>query len=154
MKNRLEHTGFTLIELMIVVAIIGVLASIAIPKFSYLIAKSQESSARGRLGALRSALSIYYGATEGWYPTDDLTSTLPPRFIPELPEAKLPRTLYSAGHEGTNVGILTGAVPSAANDMVGGNGWLYDNTPLNATWGRIIINCTHRDVKGNSWTSF
>jgi len=60
--------GFTLIELMIVVAIIGILAAIAIPKFADLIKKSKEGATKGSLGALRSALTIYYGEQEGMYP--------------------------------------------------------------------------------------
>src|SRR3989339_435099 len=61
--------GFTLIELMIVVAIIGILAAIAIPKFADLIKKSKEGATKGSLGALRSAITIYYGEQEGIYPT-------------------------------------------------------------------------------------
>ncbi|MBI5574004.1 MAG: type II secretion system protein [Elusimicrobia bacterium] len=70
--------GFTLIELMIVVAIIGILAAIAIPKFADLIKKSKEGSTKGSLGALRSALTIYYGEQEGVYPvasTDGLANS-------------------------------------------------------------------------------
>lgn len=65
--NKMKK-GFTLIELMIVVAIIGILAAIAIPKFADLIKKSKEGSTKGSLGALRSALTIYYGEQEGTYP--------------------------------------------------------------------------------------
>ncbi len=68
-KHKMSH-GFTLIELMIVVAIIGILAAIAIPQFANLVAKSQEGRTKANLGTIRSALSIYYGDSEGWYPTE------------------------------------------------------------------------------------
>lgn len=60
--------GFTLIELMLVVAIVALLAAIAIPKFSNLIDKSREAAMKGNLGVLRSALTIYYADNEGLYP--------------------------------------------------------------------------------------
>jgi len=63
-----KEKGFTLIELMIVVAIIGILAAIAIPRFAALIDKAREAGARGNLGAMRSAIAIYYGDTKGYWP--------------------------------------------------------------------------------------
>lgn len=55
-KNR----GFTLIELMVVVAIIGVLAAIAIPNFLKFQAKSKQSEAKTNLKALWTAEKSYY----------------------------------------------------------------------------------------------
>lgn len=53
MKNiyRLSREGFTLVELMVVVAIIGILASIAIPQYSKFQAKARQSEVRIQLGA-------------------------------------------------------------------------------------------------------
>ena len=62
--------GFTLIELMIVVAIIGILAAIAIPRFARLVDKAREAATQGGLGALRSAVTIYYGRHDGIFPTN------------------------------------------------------------------------------------
>lgn len=56
MKNmQINHAqkGFTLIELMIVVAIIGILAAIAIPQYQNYIAKSQVSRVMSEVGSLR-----------------------------------------------------------------------------------------------------
>ena len=53
---------------MLVVAIIGLLAAIAIPKFANLVVKAKEASIKGKLGTLRSAISIYYADNEGIYP--------------------------------------------------------------------------------------
>src|ERR1051326_4940909 len=66
---RLKSKGFTLIELMIVVAIIGILAAIAIPRFAQMLEKSREGATKGNLGSIKSAASIYYGDTQGIWPT-------------------------------------------------------------------------------------
>ena len=58
MKNR---KGFTLIELMIVVAIIGILAAIAIPNFLKFQAKSKQSEAKTNLKGIYTAETGYFG---------------------------------------------------------------------------------------------
>ena len=71
-----NQKGFTLIELMIVVAIIGILAAVAIPKFAEMMERSRDGATKGNIGAIKSAISIYYGDHEGTYPYD-LTAVNP-----------------------------------------------------------------------------
>ena len=61
--------GFTLIELMIVVAIVGVLAAIAIPNFLSYQCKSKQSEARNNLGAIRINEEAYYASFDTYSET-------------------------------------------------------------------------------------
>jgi type IV pilus assembly protein PilA len=58
--------GFTLIELMIVVAIIGILAAIAIPAYQDYIARAQVSDAVQLLGGLKTPLAEFYSDKGTW----------------------------------------------------------------------------------------
>ena len=58
--------GFTLIELMIVVAIIGILAAVAIPAYSDYTARSQVSEAMSLSSALKTPLAEYFADKGGW----------------------------------------------------------------------------------------
>src|SRR5262252_7743093 len=60
MLQKLKKRGFTLIELMIVVAIIGILAAIAIPNFIRFQARSKQSEAKSNLKSLFTAERSYY----------------------------------------------------------------------------------------------
>jgi type IV pilus assembly protein PilA len=64
-----RSSGFTLIELMIVVAIIGILAAIAIPAYQDYIARAQASEAVQLMAGAKTPLSEYF-ADNGRWPTD------------------------------------------------------------------------------------
>ena len=63
---RRNEKGFTLVELMIVVVIIGILASIAIPKFSNLIGKTKTTEAKQILGQIIQQEKTYYFTADAY----------------------------------------------------------------------------------------
>ena len=147
-------SGFTVLELLLVVAIAGVLASITIPRVSQTVGVAKCSTTKGNLGALRSALAIYYSENEGRYPVDTLSSlTYGSRFLPAVPRVRLPEMLgYSTGHPDS-----TTVTPLVTITDVGG--WLYVNNPNGVTivgigdfpWGGVVVNCTHNAPGGQIW---
>jgi type IV pilus assembly protein PilE len=70
MKNR-KIGGFTLIELMIVVLIIGVIASIAIPSYNESVKKTRRVDAKSSLMSFAAALERQYSQTYSYIGADD-----------------------------------------------------------------------------------
>ena len=155
--------GFTLIEMMIVAAIIGVLAAIAIPKFANLARKSNEGATKGNLGSIRSALSIYYAEMEGNYPADLNSLTIGGKYL-----AVLPNAIPANYHPGSStVGTVTGNYitfmapgpppgPVTMCSVVGADnpGWAQVGVSCNNFSNLISVNCTHTDTKGTTWSSY
>jgi type IV pilus assembly protein PilA len=60
LSNRKGSPGFSLVELMIVVAIIGILAALAVPRFQMFQAKSKQSEAKSNLSHIYTLQQSYY----------------------------------------------------------------------------------------------
>ncbi len=148
-RSLYEQKGFTLIELMIVVGIIGILAAIAIPKYYAMCEKANESTTKANGGAIRSAMAIYYGDREGVWPTtlnnNSWTSYLMSSYLDVLPQVTATHSSIGTNPRGNAmVYISAGTIPTAP-----GAGWAYDSS-----YGRIYVNSCYMDTRGLSYTTY
>ena len=146
----MKQKGFTLIELMVVIVILGILAAVIAPRIPAFVDKAKEGRTKGNLATLRSTLNIYYSDNDGWYPTAGtgatFAGTLVPKFLKKVPECETVKT----GH-----GKKTAAEDfddTIGDDDLGAFG--YNNDQTSNGWGDCWVECSHTDLSGNRWTSY
>jgi prepilin-type N-terminal cleavage/methylation domain-containing protein len=134
--------AFTLIELIAVIIVLAILSGIAIPKYIDYAAKAKESSCRGTLGGVRSAIANFYAnsalnGTAAW-PTLVQIQTFGATGVMQ---EQIPANPYVTGATATTIAAATWA---ATPPTSGTNGWNYD-----ATTGKFWANSTV--VSENTW---
>jgi prepilin-type N-terminal cleavage/methylation domain-containing protein len=88
MKRRIK--GFTLIELMIVIAIIAILAAILVPNFLRARAQGQLTACKSNMKNIGTAMEMYSSDNQGRYPTG--ITLITPNYLKTIP------TCASAGN--------------------------------------------------------
>jgi len=132
--------GFTLIELMIVVAIIGILAAIAIPAYQNYLIRSQVTEGLNMAAAAKAGVSEYY-ATKGSWPADNNAAGLGPA-------ANVQGNYVSSVSVGT--GTITITYGNQANSNISGT--TLGLTPGVSSNGDVVWKCGYSGTP-SAWVS-
>nr|WP_282451111.1 pilin [Marinobacter bryozoorum] len=128
--------GFTLIELMIVVAIIGILAAVAIPAYQDYVARSQVSEGMATAGAVKTSITEFYQSQGAFPPANQYQETNGGRYTDNVTHA--------------DTGVITVTMRNAAPVNNAIRAYTFTLTPaLNAAGNAIVNwNCdTAGDIK-------
>lgn len=151
-KLSQKNKGWTLVELLVVVVIVGILALVIMSKMSMWVDKSKEAKTKDALRDLKVQVKRYYAENGGFYPErldniqrktpdgDDMPAFIP-HFMNKMPKTSLRGDVYH--RDITDVTIINTTDPDRmmdASDINDQSGWIYSSTT-----GEIRINCTHED---------
>ena len=151
-----RRSGFTLIEILMVVIILGVLATIIIGLFNNSSSDAATNSLKDNLRAIRGQIEVYY-AQHGSYPalatfTSQMTQyTDASGTTSTSPSAAYHYGPYILSMPALPVGVNKGLTTVTGTTYTDGYGWEYD-----ATTGTFKANCkdTEVDQQGNVYSTF
>lgn len=134
------RAGFTLVEMLLVVAVVSILARIALPNFQEAAIRARAAAALGDVEVVRTAAANYHARTNAW-PAEAAAGVVPSELVQDLPEGfSFERSGYEldwdrwtipGGLPGTGAHTLLGVsittddelLGNAVAALVGPNGW-------------------------------
>ena len=176
LKLNRKRSGFSLVELVIVIVILGIIAAVAIPRITSGSRNAGESALRANVQTLRNAIDWYYAEHGNTFPAakgdgDGNNADSEGAFVSQLtkyskadgtisatPDAAFPFGPYIRGNlpkltVGTNIGKNTVEMKNQAADLAvnvaGGTGWIY-----NVATGQIMPNADDAANGGGTYDTF
>ncbi len=138
--NARARRGFSLVELVVVILIVGILAAVAAPKMFDTASGARESATRASLGVVRDAIELYAANDpDGNYPSArTLDQDLRPYIKGTFPAVQVGGNRNPKVRSTENVEIASGS-----------EGWSY-----NPTTGEFAINDSGTSSEGESYSSW
>jgi general secretion pathway protein G len=166
--KRQSRTGFTLVEILIVVVILGIIAAITLPQFSNASLVAREGTMKDDLRYLRSQIVVYTAQHQDFAPAfanGALGGSPAADFLQQMTQYTDQYGNCSTAQTGTfvfgpylskmppnpltgdsSMKVVTGNVPMTPDDTTG---WIY-----NPTSGAIVVNSTKSDSSGVAYVTY
>ena len=143
--------GFTLIEMMMVVAIIGILLALLIPRITRTMDKSRERATAKNLKSIKLALDQYCEEPDGSFAYPTTTPEAEEILKEKFPDGVVPRAVLRTGAPAaSNICYVTGSLTDIPVQPEGG--WvLITSGPYR---GSVYINSTENNLEGNPYTTY
>lgn len=104
MKKLKRRKGFTLIELIVVIAVLGILAAVAVPKYSGMKDKAREAVDLENMASMQRAVDLYYAEHDKYPGSEANLKDAIEAILDEVPEPQQKEVIFGMDDTGTDKG--------------------------------------------------
>ncbi|GMV35831.1 MAG: hypothetical protein AMXMBFR61_03390 [Fimbriimonadales bacterium] len=137
-------SGFTLVEVLVVVVVIAILAAVVLPKFVNSGLRGKEAALRAELKLMRNAIEMFHNDTGAWPASlSALTATTAP--ATGLDDSGTSKSIVASQWKGPYLATIN-------NDPVSGSAYNYGTTSPNV--GKVTSSASGNDSEGNPYSGY